>query len=106
MIEGGIRLAIVEAEAISAAVKARSYFSLSISGAMLRLSTATSAAEEPEMPAKNMLNSVTTWASPPRRWPTSAWARRIMRCVTSAEVISSPTSRKNGIASSVSASMP
>ena len=96
----------VEADAINAAVKARSYFSLSISGATVRLSTATSAAEEPEMPAKNMLNSVTTCARPPRRWPTSAWARRIMRWVTSDEVISSPTRRKKGIASRVSESMP
>ena len=106
MIEGGIRLAIVEAEAISAAVNARSYRSLSISGATVRLSTATSAADEPEIPAKNMLKTVTTCARPPRRCPTSTWARRIMRWVTSAEVISSPTSRKNGIARSVSESMP
>ena len=72
----------------------------------MRLSTATSAVDEPEMPAKNMLNSVTTCASPPRRWPTMVCARRIMRLVTSAEVISSPTSRKNGTASRISESMP
>ena len=72
----------------------------------MRLSTATSAVDEPEMPAKNMLNSVTTWASPPRRWPTSVCASRIMRCTTSDEAISSPTSRKNGTASSASESMP
>ena len=72
----------------------------------MRLSTATSAVDEPEMPAKNMLNSVTTCASPPRRCPTIVCARRIMRWVTSAEVISSPTSRKNGTASRVSESMP
>ncbi len=73
---------------------------------MVRLSTATSATDEPEMPAKNMLNSVTTWASPPRRCPTSVCDRRIMRWTTSDEAISSPTSRKNGTASSVSESMP
>jgi hypothetical protein len=67
MMLGGIRLAIVDAEAMSAAVKARSYPSLSMSLAIVRLSTATSAVDEPEMPAKNMLNSVTTCASPPRR---------------------------------------
>ena len=72
----------------------------------MRLSTATSAVDEPEMPAKNMLNSVTTCASPPRRCPTSVCASRIMRLVTSADVISSPTSRKNGTASRVSESMP
>ena len=58
------------------------------------------------MPAKNMLNSVTTCASPPRRWPTSVCDRRIIRCTTSDDAISSPTSRKNGTASSVSESMP
>ncbi len=58
------------------------------------------------MPAKNMLKSVTTWASPPRRCPTRVCERRIIRWVTSAEVISSPTRRKKGIASSASASMP
>jgi hypothetical protein len=36
----------------------------------VRLSTATSAVDEPEMPAKNIENRVTTWASPPREWPT------------------------------------
>ena len=38
--------------------------------------------------------------------PTSAWASRIMRNVTFAEVINSPTSRKNGTASKISVSMP
>ena len=58
------------------------------------------------MPAKNMLNSVTTWARPPRRWPTMVCDSRIMRTVTFADVIKSPTSRKNGTASSASTSMP
>ena len=53
-----------------------------------------------------MLKRVTTWARPPRRCPTSVWDSRIIRLVTSAEVISSPTSRKNGTARSVSESMP
>ena len=39
-------------------------------------------------------------------WPTIVCDRRTMRWVTSAEVISSPTSRKKGTASSVSESMP
>ena len=77
-----------------------------MSRAIVRLSTATSAVDEPEMPAKNMLNSVTTWASPPRRWPTSVCDSRIIRWATSDDAISSPTSRKNGTASSVSESMP
>jgi hypothetical protein len=72
----------------------------------VRVSTATSAADEPEMPAKNMLNSVTTWARPPRQWPTMVCDKAIMRLVTFAEVIKSPTRRKNGTASSASTSMP
>ena len=67
---------------------------------------ATSAADEPEMPAKNMLKTVTTCARPPRRWPTIVCDSVIMRTVTLADVIRSPTSRKNGIASSASVSMP
>ena len=46
--------------------------------AIVRLSTATSAEDEPDMPEKNMLNTVVTWARPPRMWPTSAWTVR--RC--------------------------
>jgi hypothetical protein len=58
------------------------------------------------MPEKNMLNTATTWPSPPRMWPTSAWDRLAIRITTLAEVISSPTRRKNGTASSASESMP
>jgi hypothetical protein len=73
---------------------------------MVRLSTATSAEVEPDMPEKNMLNTATTWPSPPRIWPTSACDRLAMRITTLAEVISSPTRRKNGTASSASESTP
>ena len=72
----------------------------------MRVSTATSAADDPEMPAKNMLNRVTTCASPPRKCPMSACERLIIRTVMFAEVISSPTRRKNGTASRISESMP
>ena len=77
-----------------------------MSCAIVRLSTATSAVDEPEMPAKNMLNSVMTWARPPRKWPTSVCDSTIIRCVISADVMSSPTRRKNGTARSASESMP
>jgi len=73
---------------------------------MVRLSTATSAEEEPDIPEKNMLNTVVTCASPPRIWPTSACDSSAMRMTTLAEVISSPTSRKKGIAIRASESMP
>ena len=72
----------------------------------MRLRTATSAVDEPETPAKNMLNRVTTCARPPRICPTKVCASRIMRLVTSADVISSPTRRKNGTASRISESTP
>ena len=58
------------------------------------------------MPEKNMLNTVVTWARPPRIWPTSACDSSAMRSMTFAEVMSSPTSRKNGIAISASESTP
>src|ERR1700735_3112388 len=66
--------------------------------AIVRPNTATSADEEPDMPEKNMLKTVVTWASPPRMWPTSACDNSAMRTTTFADVISSPTRRKNGIA--------
>ena len=53
-----------------------------------------------------MLNTTTTCDSPPRMCPTSATDRVAIRCTTLAELISSPTSRKNGIASSASESSP
>jgi len=53
-----------------------------------------------------MLNTVTTCASPPRIWPTIAWLNSAMRTTTLAEVINSPTRRKNGIAISASVSIP
>ncbi len=73
---------------------------------MVRLSTATSAEDEPDMPEKNMLNTVVTCARPPRTCPTSACDNSAMRITTLAEVINSPTSRKNGIAIRLSESMP
>jgi len=68
--------------------------------------TATSAVVEPDISEKNMLNTVTTCDRPPRMWPTSASDRLTTRPTTLAELISSPTRRKNGIASSASESMP
>ena len=58
------------------------------------------------MPEKNMLNTVVTCARPPRTCPTIACDRLAMRITMSADVMSSPTSRKNGIAIRLSESMP
>jgi hypothetical protein len=73
---------------------------------MVFVSAATSAVDDPEMPAKNRLKIVTTWANPPRKCPTSTWDSLIIRDVISAFVIISPTRRKNGTARSASESMP
>ncbi len=67
---------------------------------------ATSAEEEPEIPAKNMLTTVTTCASPPRMWPTRAWAKVTSRSVTFEEAMSSPARMKKGTASRGTALMP
>ena len=72
----------------------------------MRLITAASAVVDPDISEKNMLNTATTWLSPPLRWPTMVSDRLITRCTTLAELISSPTSRKNGMASSASESTP
>ena len=70
------------------------------------LIAATSAVMEPEIPAKSMLDRLTTCARPLRRWPTSACANRISRSVMFAEVIMSPVMRKNGIARNSSRLIP
>ncbi len=58
------------------------------------------------MPEKNMLKTVVTCASPPRMWPTRACDSSAMRMTTFADVISSPTRRKKGIAINASESTP
>src|ERR1700749_1554661 len=68
--------------------------------------TATSAVVEPDISEKNIENTTTTCDSPPLIWPTSDTERLAMRTTTFAELMSSPTSRKKGIASSASESTP
>src|SRR5215471_5418595 len=103
---GGTSAAMVEAAAISAAMNDGSYPSCFIGPPSARLITATSAVVEPDISEKNMLNTVTTCERPPRICPTSAIDRLASRTTTLAELISSPTSRKNGMASSASESTP
>src|ERR1700742_909479 len=106
MIDGGTSAAMVEAAAISAAVNSGRYPSCAIGFAMVRDSTATSADDDPDIPEKNIENTVVTCASPPRTWPTSACDSSAIRMTTLADVINSPTSRKNGIAIRASESIP
>ena len=61
---------------------------------------------DPDISEKNMLKTTTTCDSPPLMCPTSDSDRFAIRTTTFAELISSPTSRKNGIASSASESTP
>src|ERR1700709_1404197 len=68
--------------------------------------TATSAVVDPDISEKNIENTTTTWDSPPLIWPTSDSDRLAIRTTTLAELMSSPTKRKNGIASSASESTP
>src|SRR6266851_3663760 len=106
MMLGGTIAAMVEADATRAAENAGSYPSRFMYGITTVLIAATSAVIEPEMPAKSMLERLTTWARPLRKWPTNTWARRMSRSVMLAAVIMSPASRKNGIARNSSELMP
>ena len=61
---------------------------------------------DPDISEKNIENTTTTCDSPPLMCPTSDTERLAMRTTTFAELMSSPTRRKNGIASSASESTP
>src|SRR6201996_3215697 len=103
---GGTSAAMVDADAMIAAMKAGSYPSRFIGPPSARLITATSAVVDPDISEKNMLNTTTNCDSPPLICPTSDSDRLAIRTTTLAELMSSPTSRKNGIASSASESTP
>src|SRR5215469_18929209 len=68
--------------------------------------TASSAVVDPDISEKNMLKTTTTCDSPPLICPTSDTDKLAMRTTTLAELMSSPTRRKNGMASSASESTP
>src|SRR6185312_12450547 len=106
VILGGTSAAMVEAEAMIAAMKADSYPSFRIGPPSARLITATSAVVEPDISEKNIENTTTTCDNPPLICPTSDTERLAIRTTTLAELMSSPTRRKNGIASSASESTP
>ena len=61
---------------------------------------------DPDMPAKNMLDTIETCASPPRMKPTSERAKATIRSVMPQAFISSPAMMKKGIARSVKLSTP
>jgi hypothetical protein len=69
-----------------------------MAGIMTEPTAAESAAAEPEMPAKNMLATTDTIASPPVIHPTKALAKLISRREIPPLSIKAPASRKNGTA--------
>ena len=69
--------------------------------AIMMLPTATTVAgDEPDTAANSAHASSAAIASPPRKWPTSAFANAIMRFATPPVVMNAPARMKNGIASS------
>src|SRR5205814_9764287 len=101
---GGTSAAIVEAAAMIAAMKGGSYPSCFIGPSSARLMTATSAVVEPDISEKNMLKPRTTRDSPPLICPNNFIDSLAIRTTTLAQLMSSPTNRKNGTASSASES--
>src|ERR1051326_565071 len=79
-IDGGMIGPITEDTAVSAAAKAGGYLpSLVISTCISLPELAASASAEPDMPAKMMLCTTFTCASPPRHRPTSALQKQSRR---------------------------
>ncbi len=76
---GGIMVPMVPAQAMSAAAKSLAYPFRSMAGIITEPTAAESAAAEPEMPAKNMLATTDTMASPPVTHPTRTLAKLISR---------------------------
>ena len=66
---------------------------------------AVSAAAAPEIPAKNMEDTIDTWARPPVIEPTKLFAKSINRRLMPPASMSSPAKMKKGIAVSGNESM-
>src|ERR1700716_4739992 len=103
---GGTSAAIVDAAAMMAAMNGGLSPSFFIGPPSARLMTATSAVVDPDISEKNILKTTTTCDNPPLMCPTSDRDKLAIRTTTFAELMSSPTRRKNGIASSASESTP
>ena len=64
------------------------------------------AAEEPEIAAKNIPETATTWASPPESEPTMDWEKFTSLLVTPPADMNAPASMKKGTARNEKESMP
>ena len=61
-----------------------------MAGIMIEPIAAVSAVAEPDTPEKMAAETTETWASPPRRWPTSALANSTIRTVSPPALIRLP----------------
>src|SRR3984893_13416706 len=95
---GGTSAAIVDAAAMMAAMNGGAYPSFFIGPPRAPLMSATAAVVDPDISEKNMLKTVTTCDRPPRMCPTRASERLVILLTTLAELMSSATKRKKGIA--------
>ena len=95
---GGMMMPIVEAVALTAPANWDLYPCFCMAGIRMEPRAEQSATDEPEMPPMIMLETTVTLASPPRRWPTSARARLMMRWARPPAPIRFPASMKNGMA--------
>ena len=61
-----------------------------MAGIMIDPMAAVSAAADPDTPEKMAAETIETWARPPRTWPTSAFAKLTIFCVSPPSVIRLP----------------
>jgi len=95
---GGIRIPMVEEVALIATEYSLSYPALFIVGIRMEPNPEASATEEPDTPAKIILPTIDTEASPPLQCPTSMFAKSSSLRVTPPIFIRFPAMMKKGIA--------
>ncbi len=77
-----------------------------MAGIMIEPIAATSAMATPVSPAKSVLATIVTWASPPRMWPTSTLENSTSESVMPDLFMSAPDSMNSGMAMMVKLSVP
>ena len=92
--------------ALTATAKSVSIPLFFIAGISIEPSADASAVADPEIPEKNILETIETWAKPPFIWPTRAFEKETILSVMPLSFIISPAAIKKGIASRVKESTP
>ncbi len=87
---GGMIGPMVQAEATSATAKSAWKPRFFMEGIMMDPIAAVSAAADPETPEKMAAATMDTWASPPRTWPTRAFAKLTIFSVSPPSLIRLP----------------